>query len=313
MTISVLIPTYKRPESLRRCLQALAAGERLPDQAIVTVRQGDQPSLEAFEECRRALPALKLELATVDRPGQPAAINAGLKLAIGEVLCFIDDDVEVHGDWLRRLEQRFGDGSVGGVGGRDIIFEGGRRWEDEPAQVVGRLTWYGRRTGNHHKVIAADQPVPVQHLKGCNMSFRREFIGGFDESFVGAPSLNDTDVSLTAAKKGARLIYDPLIQVDHHLAERPFGAGRSHVHAAAIFDLTHNTTYCMLKHLRPGARPFFLAYMLLGGQATGYGLLKFLLGVCQGQVRGSARQLAAHYRGVCAGTRTYLHARYTEP
>lgn len=313
MTISVLVPTYRRPDRLRRCLEALAAGERLPDQTVVTVREDDTPSQDALSQCQRALRGLKLELATVDRPGQPAAINEGLKLASGAVLCFIDDDVEVHRDWLRRIEERFGDPSVGGVGGRDIIFEGGQRWPDEPTESVGRLTWYGRRTGNHHKVIAGDEPREVQHLKGCNMAFRRGFVEGFDEHFIGAPSLNDTDVSLTVAKKGARLVYDPLIRVDHHLAERPFSGGRSYVHPAPILDHSHNATYCMLKHLHPWARPVFIAYMLLLGQATGLGILRLLVNTLRGHLRGPARQFGAHYGGVWAGLRTYLRARRRPP
>ncbi|ONQ99134.1 glycosyl transferase, partial [Burkholderia cenocepacia] len=41
MKISVLVPTYRRPADLARCLLALQRQQRLPDEVIVVARPED--------------------------------------------------------------------------------------------------------------------------------------------------------------------------------------------------------------------------------------------------------------------------------
>ncbi|WP_455777492.1 glycosyltransferase family 2 protein, partial [Burkholderia stabilis] len=41
MKISVLVPTYRRPADLARCLLALQRQHRLPDEVIVVARPED--------------------------------------------------------------------------------------------------------------------------------------------------------------------------------------------------------------------------------------------------------------------------------
>jgi len=58
--IDVIVPTYRRPEQLRRCLLALAAQHHQPSAVIVVVRVDDEDSkltLPAPTECGDHAPA----------------------------------------------------------------------------------------------------------------------------------------------------------------------------------------------------------------------------------------------------------------
>ena len=63
MRISVVVPSYRRPDALARCLPALLAQERAADELIVVVRADDA-------ETRQLLTTFpQVTEVTVDRPG----------------------------------------------------------------------------------------------------------------------------------------------------------------------------------------------------------------------------------------------------
>ncbi len=275
LTATVLIPSYRRPDTLLRCLDAVLAGERLPAQVVVVLRDTDTDSHRRLREWLRSCPHAELvELAEVVRPGQVAATNAGLKLARGDVVCFIDDDTEPEPDWLARVMAHYDAPDVVGVGGRDVVHIDGEVVA-EPQAAVGRLTWFGRMIGNHHQP-GFDEPVEVQHLKGANMSYRRGAVTGFDPHIRGA-HLTDTDASLSARSGGGRLIYDPAAVVHHYPAPRTGGFSRASESAAEIYADAHDWAYVMLKHLPASRRVAFWLFALLVGQGRRYGLLRMLV------------------------------------
>ena len=141
MNISVLIPTYRRPQDLCRCLEALKRQTRPADALLVTVRDGDAETHGFLADYDQG--ALPLEIVPVAAPGVIAAMCAGLDAAGGDVIALIDDDTAPRPDWLERMEAHFAsDPSVGGVGGRD--------WQANDHRsrpVVGKVQWHGRVVG----------------------------------------------------------------------------------------------------------------------------------------------------------------------
>jgi len=298
MTVTVLVPSFRRPDSLVACLDTTLAGSRLPEQIVVALRDTDEESHRELERWREQAgnDASRVELAEVTEPGQAAATNAALALARGEVVCFIDDDCQPSREWLARIIKHYEDDSVIGVGGRDIVHHG-EVISAKPAGPVGRVTWYGRIIGNHHQPVG-EQPREVQHLKGANMSFRRAVITGFDHNLMGA-HLSDTNVSLAAGASG-RIIYDPLATVDHYPAPRPHGFARASVSPEQVFADAHDWAYVIPARLSAGGRAGFWAYALLIGQDRRYGLVKMLLALPRGP-RAALRAWNATLRGLSAG------------
>lgn len=269
-TVTVLVPSYRRPERLLRCLDGVLAGTRLPEQIVVVLRAADAESRAALEGWRAAHPGL-VDIAEVSEAGPMAAANAGLPLARGEVVALLDDDCVPTERWLERIVAHYADPEVVGVGGRDIVHRDDSVSAD-PQPVVGRITWYGRIIGNHHQP-GFTEPVEVDHLKGANMSFRRAVIPSYDLR-LRSGVYHEVDVAFRARAGGGRIIYDPLAAVDHYPAPRWYGYERDSEALQAVTDLAHDQAYVMLKHLPGWGRAGFWLFALLIGQHHRYGLLR---------------------------------------
>ncbi len=102
--VSVVIPTYRRPALLRRCLEGVLA-QRLPAGAyeVVVVDDGhDDATLDAVDALAATLPdgpALRYLRPSRGR-GPAVARNAGWRAARGAVVAFTDDDTVPQPDWL---------------------------------------------------------------------------------------------------------------------------------------------------------------------------------------------------------------------
>jgi GT2 family glycosyltransferase len=232
-SLGVLICSYRRPESLARCLAALAAQKLLPDDVIVVVRDSDVATRAWLE--RRAQDGLPLRVVGVTQPGTVAALNVGLDQCRTDLLAITDDDTMPWPDWLARIRMHFAaDPRLGGLGGRDRCHNG-LEFDDRQAEAVGRVQWFGRIIGNHHLGFGA--PRPVHYLKGANMSYRARAIDGirFDIRLrgTGAQPCEDATFSLAVARAGWGLLYDPAVGVDHYAAPR-----REKRHYASIDRLT---------------------------------------------------------------------------
>jgi len=283
MKLTVIVPTYRRPKDLHRCLIALTQQSRMADEVIVVAREEDAETkalLADFPE----IGVLPLNVVIVEIPGQVAALNAGLDAASGDAICITDDDAAPRAQWLARIEAHFvSDKRVGGVGGRDwmTLSQGmltGQR------DLVGKIQSFGRIIGNHHLGFGA--PRKVEILKGANMSYRAEAIRDlrFDTTLRGrgAQVHNDMGFSLSVLRKGWDLLYDPLVEVDHYPAERFDEDGREVKETVALENAAYNLHWVVLHHLTGSRRMRFLGWMYFVGTRDSPGLLHVLRGLKSG-------------------------------
>jgi glycosyltransferase involved in cell wall biosynthesis len=265
MNITVLIPTYRRPNELARCLEALEQQTRPADEVLVVVRDTDAETQLLFEQFNFV--SLPLRTVTTSIPGQVAALNLGLDTATGDIIAITDDDAAPRTDWLARIEANFlSDRHIAGVGGRDWVYHG-TTLEDGAYETVGRVQWFGRTIGNHH--LGVGQPREVDFLKGANMSYRRAAIDRlrFDPYLrgTGAQVHNDMAFGLALRRSGGKLIYDPLVAVEHYPAQRFDEDERKTFNKIAFLNLAHNETLTLLRHLPPVYRVVFLIWAILVG------------------------------------------------
>ena len=220
LTIGVAIASYRRPDDLKRCLEALSEQSRLPDDVLVVVRADD----EATQDTVAAVAGERLPVRSllVGAPGTVPARNVALAHCRTDIFSFIDDDTVPHRDWIERIVPYFADDpALGGLGGRDRIHNG-TSFDDRAARDVGRIQWFGRVVPNHHLGVGA--PRTVDFLKGANMSFRAAAFRGieFDARLrgTGAQPYEDLVFSSAVRRAGWKLLYDPGIAVDHFLGRR---------------------------------------------------------------------------------------------
>lgn len=306
MLITVLVPTYRRPLDLLRCLKALAQQTRPVDQVIVTIRNTDVETWKSL----KAIDQLELPLQTVEvvKPGVVAAMNAGLTVLEGDILAITDDDAVPHPDWIEQIEQHFlVDDQVSGVGGRDYVYHGDVL-EDGAALEVGTVSWFGRATGNHHIGIGEAREVDV--LKGVNMSFRKTAIHNlkFDERMKGTGAQVHFEMAFCLAlkKKGWKLIYDPKIAVDHYPATRFDEDKRQVFNATAYENMAHNKTLALLENLPPLNRAIFLFWSFLVGTRQTFGIVqafRFLTFEKETAVKKLYASFRGNYKGIKAWIR----------
>ena len=262
MVISVLIPTYRRPQDLRRCLSALAAQTRQANEVLVTVRDSDGETRDFLAGFSTVLP---LRVVTVREPGVLAAMSAALAESAGDIVALTDDDTAPYPDWLARIEAHFAaDPAVGGVGGRD--------WQandHRSRSVVGKIQWHGRVVGNHHLGVGEVREVDL--LKGANCAYRAEPLKaiGFETRLRGSGAQVHWELALGLAMRraGWKLIYDPAVALDHFIAQR-FDEDvnhRGYFNASGLVNSVYNETLILLTSLPPLRRTAFLVWALLVG------------------------------------------------
>jgi cellulose synthase/poly-beta-1,6-N-acetylglucosamine synthase-like glycosyltransferase len=304
MRVSVVVPTYRRTRDLERCLEGLAAQRRQPNEVLVVVRSTDTESRAVL------IPWLDrpgIRMVPVEAGGQVNALNAGLDAATGELVMITDDDAAPREDWVERVEALFAaDARLGGVGGRDVVHLGDTVLGGS-ARSVGRVQWFGRLTGNHHLVF--DSPSHVDILKGANMSYRAAAIDGlrFDVRLRGAGAQvgNDMAFSFAVGKRGWRLLYDPLVIVDHYPAPRFDNDQRGAVNLVAVEDMAFNTWWALRCHLGPGPRRLLaLLWEHLVGTRGSPGLVREWVSRLRGDLR-AVEIAAAARRGRAAAAAAY--------
>jgi glycosyltransferase involved in cell wall biosynthesis len=264
---SVVIPTWRRPEHLVRCLLALGEQSTTPTEVIVVARADDLETTHALSTVK-AQSSLPLRTVFVQRPGLIAALNLGVASASSEVVCLLDDDAAPHPDWLERIAAHYQDRLVVAVGGRDWVHYRGRR-VDDTADVVGMISWYGRCVGNHHLGHGASRQVDF--LKGVNLSFRRDAISGeaFDSSLRGSGSQphGELGLCLRLAKEGL-VIYDPAVGVEHYLGIRWDDERADARSLRDITDASHNQFYGLMAHLTGVRRAIVFVFQMLVGSRS---------------------------------------------
>ena len=281
MLLTVLVPTYRRPKDLARCLKALEKQMRLPDEVLITVRDTDIETRTFLDTPN--LTSLHLRIVTVTATGVVAAMNAGLDVAQGDIIAITDDDAAPHPDWLSRIEAYFrADEHLGGVGGRDWLYLGTQLCEADThpgaSQKIGRLMWFGKVIGNHH--IGRGEPREVDVLKGVNSSYRRIALEKvrFDDRLLGTGAQVYWELALCLKLKrlGWKLIYDPAIAVDHYLAPRFDEDLRFKFNSVAFFNEVHNETLIIIEHFPLQQKIIFVLWAIFVGTRRGFGLAQLL-------------------------------------
>lgn len=168
MKYSVVIATYDRASDLRDTLASLA-GLR-PDgpwEVIVVDNNSTDGTRHVVEAAAAGFPA-PLRYLVEREQGRSPALNAGIRLAQGDIIVTTDDDVRVEADWLNRAAEGLDRLACDYVGGRVLPIWGGPR----PA-------WLPNRGGKHWAVIALLDygTAPIEFGArvplGVNMAFRR--------------------------------------------------------------------------------------------------------------------------------------------
>lgn len=211
--MSVVIPTYKRPGLLMRCLQAVLAQQQIDARAceVIVVDDGHD---DETRELVQGIAAREGHAPTVRylRPshgrGPAVARNAGWRAARGELIAFTDDDTIPSATWLAEGEREL-------------------RAHADWVALCGR-------------VVVPVMPPPTDHARMTQglasaefvtanaFVWRRalELVGGFDERFLRAWR-EDSDLQFRLIEQAGPVGRSPIAEVVHPVRAAPWGLSLS--------------------------------------------------------------------------------------
>jgi len=223
MTITVILCTYNRCQSLAKALDSVA-GSRLPEsvecEILVVDNNSSDQTCEVVQGFCRRYPG-RFRYMFEPQPGKSHALNAGIREARGDVLAFMDDDVTVEPTWLQNLTSALQNGEWAGAGGRIL-----------PQQTFSPPCWLPLEGPNSIGGMLAlfdlgDKASELDQAPfGTNMAFRREMFekyGGFRTDLGPRPGSEirneDTEFGKRLLGAGERLRYEPSAIVYHSIPE----------------------------------------------------------------------------------------------
>jgi glucosyl-dolichyl phosphate glucuronosyltransferase len=153
-------------------------------------------------------------------PGKSSALNTGIEESQGDILAFVDDDVEVDCNWLSNLTRNLIHGEWSGVGGR-ILPEAGfvpPAWmETKGLYALAPLAVFDR---------GSEGAELTESPFGTNMAFRRSMFskhGGFRTDLGPQPGRGirhneDSEFGSRLLAAGERFWYEPSAVVYHSVS-----------------------------------------------------------------------------------------------
>ena len=218
--ISVIIPTYKRPESLVRTLNSLQE-QTLPEVEIIVVDNAASPELEKLVTEFNSTARLPIRYLPEAKLGVHNARHAGARIAQNPLLIFTDDDATFEPNWLESYLNKF-------IEHPEMVASGGPvrpKWDETPPEWLIKFIEEAKQ---FRSLLSFMEPFKEFCLStklyffSVNMAIRRDVlfeVGGFNPEAFGKIWLGDGETGLhnKLTEKGLLIGYIPEAIVYHHI------------------------------------------------------------------------------------------------
>lgn len=258
MKHSVVIPTVGRVEALIRCVDSIARQALAPCEVIIVACHNQEAVKQQVCSRHPSLPIVFLSSEICNSPHQK---NLGATRATGDIVDFLDDDVVLSDDYLRRIDETFTHyPEAVGVGGRIMEAEANRDW-NFVLKLLRRCFLLNHNNGNGDFMASSFPAMQFERdlsgetrtrlLVGC-ASYRSGLFKTFryDEELGKTLLWEDVDFAAMVSRKHV-LYYQPLAILTHCHAP----GGRPHVGLYA-YRYLYNHHYLAHKHGRKGLMSF---------------------------------------------------------
>lgn len=211
MKISIVIPNFNGKRLLEKNLpKVIQACQNYAsrDWEVIVVDDASEDESVAF--VKQNYPEVKL---VVHKKNQQFAIscNDGVKMAEGEIVVLLNNDVVPERDFLKPLIENFSDKKVFSVGCKEKALPG------------GRVIFSGRAGGKFKRGFLVHWRAKDQNRKDTlwaasgSAAYRKNLwqkLGGLDPLFRPAYG-EDLDLSYRALKAGFKILFEPTSRVFH--------------------------------------------------------------------------------------------------
>lgn len=218
--VSMIIPSKDRIDLLRRCMQSLMTKTEYRNYEVIVVDNDsrEKDTLEYYQSLKD-----RSEIRILPFPGEfnfSAASNSGAREAQGELLLFLNNDIEIlEPEWLEEMV-RWAERPEIGIVGAKLLYPNGLI---QHAGVVIGMQGHASHVfmGSMEKQTgpfgSVDWYRDYSAVTGACMMMRKEVfdrVGGFDEGYQLV--FSDVELCLRARKDGYRIIYTPYARLRHY-------------------------------------------------------------------------------------------------
>ena len=236
---SVIIPNWNGARYLPECLESLQA-QTYPRLEVIVVDNGSTDDSVAL--IKRNYPEVRL-LELGENRGLTGAVNAGARIAQGEVLALLNNDALPHPGWVAALVAALKRHPEAGMAASKMLLY------DRPSIINSAGDTFGRDGLPANRGVWEEDRGQYDCEEwvfgGCGgaVAYRRdmwEALGGFDEDFF--MYCEDVDLNWRAQLAGYRCIYTPQAVVHHRLSATGGGV-------TASYYTGRNTIWVLAKDL----------------------------------------------------------------
>jgi GT2 family glycosyltransferase len=220
-SISIIIATSGRVEKIERLLDSInraRSRERISHEIVIANNATDETKASGVESLAREFDSKDgVRCWQVREPiaGKCRAQNKTIPLTQGEIVAFLDDDLEVRPEWLEAIETFFQNYSHDAMQGSVIM-----RPEDQKNEKLQKALYRYRTVDfvNYGSAAGSD----LRTLTGGNMALRRgvfDRVGMFDERLGpgGFGISEDVEFAQRVLKAGLRIGWQPKAAVYNEL------------------------------------------------------------------------------------------------
>jgi GT2 family glycosyltransferase len=198
ISVSVVIPTYRREQTLVDTIRSLLS-LAVPPEEIIAVDQTERHESTTEQALAELSATGRLRVVRLDRPCIPAAMNRGLLEARHPVVLFLDDDI-------------IPDASL-------VAAHGAAHGPAEYWVIAGRIIqpWHADGTAPMTE-FAGTAAAEVDAFMGGNFSIRRDralALGGLDERFVHVAYNFEAEFASRVRRAGGRIRFEPAASIRH--------------------------------------------------------------------------------------------------
>ena len=250
--LSLVVPTWNRRDSVLRLLRALHA-QSAPASSFEAIVVADGSTDGTLDAVRSHPAPFALRAIDLPRSGRARARNAGIHAATGDVVLFLDDDMEpAPGLIAEHLARHDAPDVLGVVGAVPLVVP-----PDAPPIVRYRAAAFARKLD---RLATRSDRLAFGDVYTGNLSVRRDRLldaGSFDEAFD-AYGHEDYELALRLGRDGGRFVYsaEALANQYYDKTLRSLAADvQSEGHTAVLFARKHPDILPSLTLGRFSSRP----------------------------------------------------------
>jgi glycosyltransferase involved in cell wall biosynthesis len=225
MRISCIIPTFNRSALLKSAVKSIIKQNISQDiYEILIIDNGSTDDTKALSQnIIKEMASRRIRYIFAPQPGLLTGRHRGALEANGELLVFVDDDIEATAGWLQAIFETFNRPQVQLVGGRNLP-----KFEVEPPAWLEKF-WDAANGGRSCPWLSLldlgerEREIDPNYVWGLNFAIRRQALhdlGGFHpdciprrlQRFQGD---GETGLTTKARSRGYLAVYQPKATIYH--------------------------------------------------------------------------------------------------